>query len=836
MPADYGLYPPLEAVSFPSKDVAYVAGKQSSIGKSIDGGQTWSWQQLTDDTTHYFNGISCPTTEHCWAAGRYGWIYVTADGGQTWNVQQAPGYGAPFYDIFMLDENNGHAAGNPDMYRTTDGGETWLETVTEGDNANVDISMISNYEGWTATKRSAYRWTTSAGQTWRRDYPPDSVGGSYRAVQVFDVDQNGGMDFAWLVGCKGNLDSVTEDCPIPQEGRIVFTPDSGESWELQALPDGTPPLTDIFMFDAKQGWVGGYEGFLSYTSDGGASWEVVQSPILPGYTLITELDFADAAHGMASAFGGYIIRFEGPGRMLGSYNQAGSIEIDGSPDDWYLGGQLYLDADNASTVLGNKPWPLSFDISARIYSRWTADTLYLLAEITDNVVVTDGEDAIQVAIDGLGDGQWGGADDHLLTIGADGSVTDDLHPDQTDAFSISVGLSNNGWIVEIAAPASVLGRDSFAEEDSVGFNIGLDDDDGNGLEHTLLLEGRQIDANPATFGQIRLFASTLTFQNSGEYEGVIDTYLNAWEADTANGKADRLRLRRGNDVVQDALLRFDFVGLPSGAEITEGILDISLIGSVINDPLEITAYRLLREWNENTATWNQPELGESWGQPGALAAGIDYEPAALDSVTVQPGAANEHLLWDVTSAIAAWSQNPASNTGFLMIPTAGYGRFSTYSSNDGHQDERPKLTVNFELQARPIPPTPTPTPTPTATPSPTPTVTPSPTPEPASVFGVIYEDVNENGQLDEGEPPIDGAQVTLTGGVTDLQVITEADGMYSFDLLASGAYQLYVTPPPDYGPSNPTTPLGLLLSSGNNLELNFGHVFMPRLFMPMIVR
>ncbi len=106
------------------------------------------------------------------------------------------------------------------------------------------------------------------------------------------------------------------------------------------------------MLDAKQGWVGGYEGSLLYTSDNGASWEPVQSTIQPGYTLITELDFVDAAHGMAAAYGGNVIRFSGPGRTLGSYTQAGSIEIDGSPDDWYLGGQLYLDADNASSVIG----------------------------------------------------------------------------------------------------------------------------------------------------------------------------------------------------------------------------------------------------------------------------------------------------------------------------------------------------------------------------------------------------------------------------------------------------------------------------------------------------
>ncbi len=843
---DFGLYPHLEAISYPSKDVAYVAGKQSSIGKTEDGGQTWSWQQLTDDSTHYFNGISCPTTEQCWTAGRYGLIYATADGGQTWNLQQADGYGAPYYDIFMVDANNGHAAGNPDMYRTTDGGATWLNTTTQGNNANVDISMIDQYAGWTATGKVAYRWTTSAGQTWLRPIPEEIGLGVYKGVQVLDADHNGDVDHAWLVGCKGPL--VDEECPEPATGMIAHTPDDGATWNYQDVPEDTLPLTDIFMLDAKHGWVGGYEGSLLYTSDNGATWEPVQSSIPPGYTLITELDFVDPAQGMASAYGGYIIRFSGPGRTLNGYNQAGAIDIDGSANDWYLGGQLYLDADNASTVLGNEPWPLSFDISARIYSRWTEDTLYLLAEITDNIVVTDGEDAIQVAIDGLGDGQWGGADDHLLSINADGSVTDVLHPDQTDAFSTGVGLSNNGWIVEIAAPAGLLGRGSFAETDSLGFNIALDDDDGNGLEHTLLLEGRQIDADPATFGQIVLFGNTLTFQNSGDYEGVLDTYLNAWEADTAYGKDERLRLRGGSDVVQDALIRFDLVGLPAGAEIAAGTLDINLIGSVINDPLEITAFRLLKDWNENTATWNQPETGRSWNQAGALGAGVDYEPTALDSAIAQPGAADQHLQWDVTAAVAAWSQNPASNSGFLLIPTAGNGRFSAYSSNDSHQEERPKLTVNFALQARPIPPTPTPTATatltptptttatPTFTPSPTPTDTPSPTPEPASVFGTIYDDINENGQLDDGDIPIEGALVTLTGGDTDLQTVTAADGKYLFDLLASGAYQLDVTPPSVYGPSNPATPLGLLLSPGNNLELNFGHVRMPRLFMPMVVR
>jgi len=93
------------------------------------------------------------------------------------------------------------------------------------------------------------------------------------------------------------------------------------------------------------------------------------------------------------------------------------------------------------------------------------------------------------------------------------------------------------------------------------------------------------------------------------------------------------------------------------------------------------------------------------------------------------------------------------------------------------------------------------------------------------------------GQLDDGEPHIAGARVALTHPNAQIdETITGADGVYAFTCLPSGSYQLDVTPPWGYGPSLPTTPLGLLLNPGNHLQLNFGHQRHPWLFMPMIVQ
>ncbi|MEZ4619117.1 MAG: SdrD B-like domain-containing protein [Caldilineaceae bacterium] len=65
-----------------------------------------------------------------------------------------------------------------------------------------------------------------------------------------------------------------------------------------------------------------------------------------------------------------------------------------------------------------------------------------------------------------------------------------------------------------------------------------------------------------------------------------------------------------------------------------------------------------------------------------------------------------------------------------------------------------------------------------------------------TVGDYIWEDYNNNGQVDSGEPALDGVTVTLLdegGAVVD--TTTTSGGYYTFTGLISGTYVISVTPP-----------------------------------------
>ncbi|MCO6450433.1 MAG: DNRLRE domain-containing protein, partial [Caldilineales bacterium] len=709
-------------VANPGEDIIYVVGEGNVIGKSVDGGDSWAWHQILTQGEDRFLALSCPTVDDCWVGGWNNLLYHTSDGGQTWE-QQVAANNSPVWDLAMVTTQVGYLGGNPKMFYTNDGGATWKQSVTPGDNAHVDISMINATDGWAALRNYSYRFTTSGGQLWTRVIEPVLSEGNYIAVQALDDNQDGAVDKAWLVGCGGPL--VNEECkPF---GKVAFTEDGGVTWKYQSLPDGTPPLNDIFMFNALNGWLAGNAGSLLYTSNGGTSWDPVQSG-LPDWANVLSLDFLDDASGFGVTWGGVIIRFTGPGKTLGSYEQAGGITIDGQPGDWYQGGALYFDAATADRVLPSEPLPDAADISADFYSRWNFHTLYFLAEITDNVVSPQG-DVFYLAIDGRDDNLWNGFDDHMLEIRPDGTFTNTLHPDRPNAINVAVNTTATGWTVELAVNTPELMRADYFPGDAIGFNVAFDDDDGAGVEHQLVMEGKAVDENPATFGTIHVLGNTITYrQGAGGYDGAADTHLEQWDDQTGNtprGADVEMKVIYNLDkVFSDALFRFELTGLPDQAKILEATLDAVVTNQRVEAPLTLSAYQVLKAWDARTATWKQPMTGQSWGMPGARMPEVDHAAPALDAMTISSVGIGDHLQFDVTAAVAAWRQGSAANNGLLILPSSGRRYVYFGSSENGSESKRPSLIVRYELQPRVG--TPTPTPSPTATP--TATLTPSPTP------------------------------------------------------------------------------------------------------------
>mgnify|MGYP001106446084 CR=1 FL=1 len=829
-------FPRFEDVALPTPENGYVVGHDWSIGRTTDGGETWAWQAIESPPgSGYFLSLSCPTPTHCWAGGRYGTVYATTDGGQTWRLQLLPGGGRPIYDLLMLDTQRGLAGGNVDangenaMFWTTNGGQTWTAATTVGRHPGTGIAMATATRGWVALRNYSYWVTADGGRSFQRVIDNRLAPNIYVDVQVFDANHDGQIDHGWLVGCVGPLQD--DACKAPATGSIVHTPDGGATWEVQTLPAGTRPLNVLVMFDPRHGWAGGDEGELLYTADGGGTWTRVSSGLPGGDTHIMGLAFAHPRAGLAAAYSGYILRFTGPGRDLNGYLQDGPLTVDGEPGDWYQGGGMRFDATNATTVLGPSPAPAADDLAAVVFSRWSSDRLYLLVEIDDERVVPTG-DRLYLALDGLDDNLGDGDDDHLLSIGADGSLTNPWHPDQTGAFLGAVGTRPGGWVVELAVPATVLGRQAWAAGATVGFNLALADDDGAGEEHTLILEGRRLDARPGVFGTIRLRGNELVYQEGqDDYAGTTDTHLERWDdqaGNTPRGDAAELKvIHSGGQVYADALLRFEPIGLPEQAVIQGATLELTVTNRRLDQPLTVSAYRMVRAWSEAQATWNRPAPGQNWGLGGARLAGSDYLATPLDTRTFSSLNLYDRVRWDVTAAVQAWVEEPAANHGLLLLPTAGARHLFFASSENSALSRRPRLTVRFALQPRPATPTPTPTSTPTATPTatttptPTATATPTPTPLPAAVWGVMFVDADGDGLFEAGEPTLADVGVRLEGASGRWEHVTAADGAYAFSGLSAGTYTVTVTSPPGYGPSWPPTPLLVALMPGEERRLDF---------------
>ena len=105
--------------------------------------------------------------------------------------------------------------------------------------------------------------------------------------------------------------------------------------------------------------------------------------------------------------------------------------------------------------------------------------------------------------------------------------------------------------------------------------------------------------------------------------------------------------------------------------------------------------------------------------------------------------------------------------------------------------------------------------------------TPTLVPGTGAVAGTAWQDLNENGVREAGEPPLAGMQLTLRQSELPLLgVITDADGTYRFTALTPGLYQLHATAPAGYRLTTPGQQ-AIFISAGMILGVDFGAIFVP---------
>lgn len=199
-----------------------------------------------------------------------------------------------------------------------------------------------------------------------------------------------------------------------------------------------------------------------------------------------------------------------------------------------------------------------------------------------------------------------------------------------------------------------------------------------------------------------------------EYRGVQDTFISDWNRAGAPGQGQTLSVRQGE--VMATLIYFDLSALPSSAEITSAELGLFVSSRSNETTMTLSAYRMLRAWQDSAATWSSAATGSAWEVAGARGA-TDHAAQPVAQTTVANRAVWVTL--DVTDPVKRWIANPQENRGLLIAGQAANAvQYDFFSSQAQDMRRRPRLALSFPTGAIALSPPKVATPTPSATATP----------------------------------------------------------------------------------------------------------------------
>lgn len=302
----------LRSVYFRDAQTGYIAGSDSFIIKTSNGGINWSFKYtgstdtlrsifFTDDTTGY-------------AAGAQGTILKTVDAGDSWSAQVS-GNMSLLRSVHFPSHDVGYiAGGNGTILKTTDAGANWISQVSPTLQDLISIRFVSADTGYAVSSLPDFHSgivlkTTDGGTNWNTLYT-DTDG----FLCVYPVNN----DTVYAVGGFG---------------RIAKTTDGGLTWAVQN--SGTVNnLRTVFFIDADTGYAAGELGTQLFTGDGGISW--TSQGIQAGVLLGTYFPTSDTGFVVGTA--GTVLRYSKPCPIPAAPAQVfgGTTVCEGSAWTYYI--------------------------------------------------------------------------------------------------------------------------------------------------------------------------------------------------------------------------------------------------------------------------------------------------------------------------------------------------------------------------------------------------------------------------------------------------------------------------------------------------------------------
>ncbi len=258
------------------------------------------WEPQTSHTDANFRAVSAASADVVWVGGSGGTFVRTTDGGKTWTPGRVAGAETcDFRDVQAIDAQTAYLMsagpaekGQARIYKTVTGGQSWtLAYQTRQPGVFFDSMDFSDAQtGTVMSDPIDGRWfviqTRDGGVSWQQ-IPPENLPALQPGEAAFAASGSS------LV-VRGSRIWIGSGGGKAGAGRVFFSSNGGQSWDVSRTPIFAGPTAGIFglWFDApgQRGMaVGGdYKAdtapaiTVSISSDGGRTWQIGGAVAPPG--------------------------------------------------------------------------------------------------------------------------------------------------------------------------------------------------------------------------------------------------------------------------------------------------------------------------------------------------------------------------------------------------------------------------------------------------------------------------------------------------------------------------------------------------------------------------
>lgn len=272
----------LRGLSVVDDQVIWVSGSNGTVGRSVDGGQSWKWTVIRGFEKNDFRDIEAfdAQTAVIMSVDAPAYILRTTNGGESWKIVYQNDAKGMFLDAMEFwNDQSGIVIGDPAegrffVARTFDGGNSWQDIPVEkrpvADSGEACFAASgTNIRAWD-TDEAIFVSGGLKSRLFTR-HPPaplpllqgkETTGAN--SIAVWDNrKRSGGKQLIVVGGDFSNPDSTNGNC--------LYSADRGRNWNLPLVPPHGY-RSCVEFYSRQKAFACGLNG-VDYTVDGGKTWK-----------------------------------------------------------------------------------------------------------------------------------------------------------------------------------------------------------------------------------------------------------------------------------------------------------------------------------------------------------------------------------------------------------------------------------------------------------------------------------------------------------------------------------------------------------------------------------